>query len=291
MLPLTDSHLQLWDKQNLTYTWLEKLPMLDQSFLLSELMEATKSLHVESVVFVQAGCQPEQALAEVEWISHLAKRDARIQGIVAYAPLEQGIGVNEHLSALKAHKLVKGVRRALQTEADDFCLQDHFLQGVKLLADLNWSLDVCVHAHQLRSVIRLVEQYPQIKFIINHLGSPNMASHQLSPWQENMATLAAFPNVWCKLSGLVSVAHHPIWCSEDLKPYVLHAVQHFGVDRLMFGSDWPLVNLAGSYAHWVHTLEALLSTLSPGDLQKIFCQNARQCYQLEAAIIPESLSS
>ena len=283
--PLTDSHLHLWDKQHLQYPWLEKTPLLNQSFLLSDLMEATHSLHIESFVFVQAGCSPAQSLEEVNWVTHLAKRDARIHGIVAHAPLEQGIDVKPYLATLHQNKLVKGVRRLLQAEADDFCLQQNFIDGVRSLVEFNFNFDICVKAHQLPAVIRLVEQCPEIKFILDHLGKPNIAEKQFDSWQENITRLAALPNVWCKISGLITEAHHQTWCSDDLKPYILHAINQFGFDRVMFGSDWPVVNLAGSYTHWVHTLYDLLHTYPESELKKFFHQNTWRCYRLESEIV------
>lgn len=283
--PITDSHLRLLDKQNLNYPWQEQMPMLNQSYLLSDLMEATKSLHLESFVFVQAECEVAQSLTEAKWVADLAERDARIHGIVAHAPLEQGSDVRAHLTELKKLSLVKGVRRVLQTEQDDFCLQKNFIEGVKLLAEFNFTFDVCATPKQLPQVAQLVQQCPNVKFILNHLSCPNVAEKKLQPWQDDLAKIAAYPNVWCKISGLITEAHHQTWCSEDLKPYILHAINQFGFDRVMFGSDWPVVNLAGSYTHWVHTLFDLLSDSSEQDLKKLFHQNAWACYALEVGNI------
>lgn len=279
--PITDSHLHLWDNNNLNYPWLEKMPTLNQSFLLTDLMDATKSLHIESFVFVQAECEPQQSLAEVNWVFELAKRDARIHGIVAHAPLELGADVKPHLTALKENKLVKGVRRLLQAETDDFCLEKKFVTGVQLLSDYNFSFDLCVKPHQLPAAIRLVEQCQDVRFVLNHLGKPNIAKKQLQPWQDNISQLASFKNVWCKISGLTTEAHHQTWCSDDLRPYINHAIKEFTFDRVMFGSDWPVVNLAGSYTHWAHTLYDLLShQFAEPELKKLFHENVWRFYQL-----------
>lgn len=279
-IPITDSHLHLWDNRNLNYPWLDGVPLLNKPWLLSELMEATHSLHVESFVFVQAECDPAQSLAEVNWVAELAKRDARIHGIVAQAPLEKGAGVREHLLGLQKNILVKGVRRLLQSEADDFCLQKEFIEGVQMLAEFNFNFDVCVKAHQLPAIIALAEQSPQVRFILNHSGKPDIAGKQFQPWQENLKKLAALNNVWCKMSGLITEAHHQTWRSDDLKPYIFHAIDVFGFDRVMFGSDWPVVNLAASYTHWVHTLYSLLHHFAEDDLKKIFHENTQRCYNL-----------
>lgn len=285
--PITDSHLHLWDNKTLDYPRLERMPMLNRTYLLSDLMDATKSLHIESFLFVQSECDPGQSIAEVNWVNDLAKRDSRIQGIVAYAPLELGNEVRSHLEVLKSLPHVKGVRRMLLNEQDDFCLQPTFIEGIQMLAEFNFSFDICVNPQQLPAAIKLVEQCPQIKFVLDHLGKPNIVNEQLSIWQTCISELAAFPNVWCKISGLVTEAHHQAWRSEDLKPYLFHAIEEFTYDRVMFGSDWPMINLASSYAHWVHTLYDLLihHQAAEEDLKKLFHKNAQHFYELHSATV------
>ncbi|HSW70100.1 MAG TPA: amidohydrolase family protein [Gammaproteobacteria bacterium] len=287
--PITDSHLHLWDDKNLHYPWLDSMPMLNRAYSLSDLMEATKTLHLESCVFVQSGCEASEAIAEVHWVMELAKRDARIHGMVAHAALEMGNEIRPHLEFLKSHQLVKGVRRLLLAEKNDFCLQENFLQGVKLLSDFNFSFDICINAGQLLAAIRMVEQCPQVKFILEHLGNPNMTAKELELWQKQISELAVFPNVWCKISRLITEETQN-WSSDHLKPYIYHAIQEFSYDRVMFGSDWPVVNVASSYSHWVHTLYDLLihHHASEEDLKKLFRENARRCYELQVlAEVPE----
>ena len=183
--PIIDSHLHLWDTRNVSYPWLEEYPLLNKPYLLSELMDATKALHLESFVFVQACNDISQAIVEVNWASALAKRDARLRGIIAYAPLEQGEEIYSHLTALKIYPLVRGVRRSLQDEASDFCLQEKFIAAVKLLPEFNFNLDISVRPHQLPAVTELVAQCPQVNFILDHLGRPLVAAKELQPWQDN----------------------------------------------------------------------------------------------------------
>lgn len=283
---VTDSHLHLWDSRTFNYPWLSNQPALSQSFLLTDLLIATKNLHIENFVYIQSDCEPSQALAEALWVAELAQRDARIHAIVAHALLEQGEAIRAHLAALKNIPLVHGVRRSLHAEADDFCVQQSFIDGVKSLAEFNFSFDICAKPQQLPAVIRLVEQCSNVKFILNHMGKPNIATKQFEPWAEHIKTLAAFPNVWCKISGLITEAHHQTWRSDDLKPYILHAIKEFSCDRVMFGSDWPILNLAGSYTHWAHTLHDLLNHhCTEEELKKIFYSNAKTCYALAKEIV------
>ena len=284
--PITDSHLHLWDDKNFNYPWLDSMPMLNRSYLLSDFMEATKTLHVESCVFIQSGCEVEQSMAEVNWVTELTKRDARIRGIVAYAALELGNEIRSYLELLKNNKLVKGVRRILLNEKNDFCLQEKFIEGIKLLTEFNFSFDMGLTAQQLPAAIRLVEQCPQVNFILEHLGNPNMAAQELDVWQKHMSELAVFPNVWCKISRLIT-ENTQNWSSDHLKPYIYHVIEEFSYDRVMFGSDWPIVNVASSYTHWVHTLYDLLihHHAAENDLKKLFRENARRCYALHAEMV------
>lgn len=284
---IVDSHFHLWDKNNLHYPWLEKVPPLDQSFLLSELLEATKNLHVESFIFIQSECDHAQSMDEVRWVAKLAERDARIRGMVAYAPLEEGVAAIPYLDALKEFPLVKGVRRILHAEADDFCMQQQFVEGVQLLAQYNLSFDVSAYPRQLPAVIQLVKQVPEVKFILDHLGRPTVSAGQSQAWEENLTQLAALPNVWCKISGLLSEINQEIWRSDKFKPYIFHAIEVFGIDRIMFGSDWPMVNLGGSYSHWVHTLNDLIHHAPEKEWHKLFYENARQCYRLAQTHVRE----
>lgn len=283
--PIIDSHLHLWDENYLNYPKLSSMPMLNRSYLLSDLMEATKSLHLEAYVFVQSGCEESQSLAEVNWVTDLSKRDARIHGIIAHASLELGNEIRPYLEILKNNHLVKGVRRLLILEKNDFCLQEKFLEGVKLLSEFNFSFEIGIHADQLSSAIRMVEQCPQIKFVLEHLGNPSMATKELDVWQKRISELAAFPNVWCKISRLITEQTQN-WSSEDLKPYIFHTVKEFSYDRVMFGSDWPVVNIASSYAHWVHILYDLLihHGASENELKKIFYENAKRYYELSSEV-------
>lgn len=283
--PITDSHLHLWDDKHLNYAWISNIPKLNRAYLLSDLMDATQSLHLESCIFVQSGCGESESLAEVHWVTELAKRDARIHGIIAHASLELGAEIRSYLGTLKNNKLVKGVRRLLLLEKEDFCLQKKFIEGVQLLANYNFSFEICIHAEQLGSVIKMVEQCPKVKFNLEHLGNPNMAAKEWDTWQKQMSQLAEFPNVWCKISRLITEATQN-WSSENLKPYIYHAIKEFGYDRVMFGSDWPVVNMASSYAHWVHTLHDLLvhHHATEEELKKVFQSNARLYYELHGEV-------
>jgi L-fuconolactonase len=177
--------------------------------------------------------------------------------------------------------LVKGVRRLIQGEPDpEFCLRPRFVRGVQLLADYGLSFDLCITHEQLAATIGLVAQCPEIAFVLDHIGKPDIRAGLLDPWREQIAQLATYPNVSCKLSGMVTEADHANWTPDDLAPYVAHVVAQFGEERIMYGGDWPVAYQASTYPRWVATLDALTADLSPAAKRKLWAENASRFYRL-----------
>ena len=283
MLKIADSHVHFWDPRHLRYEWLNELPALNQVFLPDHVPTQGPGWTVESLVFVQADCAPEQGLAEVDWVTGLAARDPRLRAIVAFAPLEHGEHVHSVLEQLKSQTLVKGVRRLIQSEPPGFSLQPDFVTGVRLLAEYGFSFDVCIKQPQMRDVIQLVRQCPSVNFVLDHIGKPDIKSGQLDPWREQITELAALLNVKCKLSGLVAEADWQHWKPVDLRPYINHALDVFGIDRVMFGSDSPVLTLAATYPRWLETLLEATQSLSEADKSKLFYENAVAFYKLTSS--------
>ncbi|MCG8352346.1 MAG: amidohydrolase family protein [Chloroflexales bacterium] len=283
--PLVDAHVHLWNPQSLRIPWLDDSPLLNQNYDMSDFQSHTTEIEVEAIVYVQVDVVPDQALIEVFLVREQALRDPRIQAIVAWAPLEEGPQIRSYLDRLvEIDPRIKGVRRILQGEADPaFCLQPHFVQGVQLLAEYDLSFDICIYHHQLAAVIELVRQCPKVRFMLDHIGKPAIKDQVFDPWRAQIEELAAFPNVQCKLSGLVTEADHQHWKSADLAPYVDHVLAAFGEDRVLFGSDWPVVLLASDYQRWAATLDELTAHLLPAARQKLWADNARCFYRLPGA--------
>ena len=279
MLKIADSHVHFWDPRRLRYAWLDELPALNHACLPDDLPAQGPGWTVETLIFVQADCLPEQGLAEVDWVAGLAARDPRVRTIVAFAPLEQGEGAHPVLEQLQSRPLVKGVRRLIQSEPLGFSQQPGFVAGVRLLADYGFSFDLCIKHPQLRDVIQLARRCPQVSFVLDHIGKPDIKSGQLDPWREHLAGLAALPNVMCKLSGLVTEADWQRWQPADLRPYLDHVLEVFGVDRVMFGSDAPVLTLAATYPRWVETLLEATQALSEAEKDKLFYANAAAFYK------------
>ncbi len=282
---IIDAHVHLWELSQFPRLWLDALPTLNRPFGPAEYREQTTALPIAGMVFMETGIASPYALREAQWVVSLAQSDPRLQGVVAAAPLEDGPRVRPHLEALAAlGPLVKGVRRNLQDERDpQVCLRSDFVEGVRLLTAYDFSFDICIRHDQLPAVTALVRQCPDVSFVLDHLGKPAIKGQQLDPWREQMAALAALPNVACKISGLVTEADWGRWQLEDLAPYVAHALAVFGPRRVLFGGDWPVVTLASSYQRWVATLDALTVGLSTDERRLLWGENARRWYRLPPA--------
>ncbi len=232
------------------------------------------------MVFLQCECLVSQCEEEVAWVSDLARKDPRIQGIVPLAPLEEG-NVVEVLERYSANPLIKGVRRIIQYESDPFfCLKPGFVSGVRLLTRFNYSFDICINHTQLPQTITLVSKCPDVKFILDHIAKPDIKNRAIDSWRKDLAELAKFPNVFCKISGLVTEADILNWTPSDLKPYVDHVLNSFGMDRLIFGSDWPVVTQAATFKQWIEVLDDILSPISQHELRKLYYENAIRFYRL-----------
>ena len=281
--PIVDTHVHLWHPEQLRYPWLAEAPALNRPYLLKDYIAASGELDIDSMVFVQCDTHPDDSLKETAWVTSLATTVApRIQGIVAWAPLEEGKQVAPFIEKLAENPLVKGIRRLIQSESVDFCVQPDFVSGVQTLAQHKLNFDICIFHPQLANAIRLVAQCPNVQFVLDHIGKPDIKNQLFEPWQQEIRTLAEFPNVYCKISGLVTEADHGQWTPAHLQPYIEHVITCFGFDRVIYGSDWPVSTQATDYPRWVHTLQDAVSGCSPEEVRNLFHDNAIKCYRLHA---------
>lgn len=277
--PIIDAHVHLWDIDHINYAWLPDVPPINKTHRPEDFTEACGPVDVEGIIFVQADA--DESLREAEWVTELSKADPRIQGIVAKASLEQGDGARGDLEVLSSNPLVKGIRRLIQSEEDpEFCIAPNFVKGVQLLPEFGLHFELCILHHQLANTIKLVAQCPEVRFNLNHIGKPAIKDQVFEPWRSELAELAGFENVTCKLSGLANEADNETWTASDLQPYIDHVIECFGFDRVMFGGDWPVATLATDYPRWVETLEQAVAGCSDTELRKLFVENAKAFYRL-----------
>jgi L-fuconolactonase len=282
-VPIIDAHVHLWDPNRFRMVWLDGNQTLERPYTVTDYRTHTADVGVEGLVYVQVDVEPAYGLLEAEWIAGVARQEPLVQGIVAWAPLEYGERVRSFLSALRElGASIKGIRRLIQSEADPtFCLRPDFVTGVQLLPEYGFSFDICIVHSQLASTVELVRRCPRTSFVLDHVAKPGIRAGLLDPWREHIRQLADLPNVSCKISGMVTEADFQNWTGTDLTPYVEHVWHCFGEDRVMFGSDWPVVLQAASYRRWVDTLDTLLADKSPTALQKFWAGNARRFYRLQ----------
>lgn len=280
--PIIDAHVHLWDPTHFRMPWLDGNELLNKPYGLAEYREQTAGVAIEAMVYLQVEVTPAYGLLEARWAAKRAAEDPRLGAIVAWAPVEDGEPARSYLDALVAiDRRIVGVRRIVQSEPDpEFSIRPDFVRGVQLLADYNFTFDICINHRHLPATIRLVEQCPDVRFILDHIGKPNIKGHELDPWREQLRELAALPNVICKVSGLVTEADHAHWTPDDLAPYVAHVLDCFGEDRVAFGGDWPVATQATTYPRWVETLDGLTADLSPAAKRKLWAENARRFYRL-----------
>ena len=276
-MKLIDTHVHFWNPHHLTYRWIEGNATLSRAYLPADYAAASQR-SVVGIVFVEAGCASDENLREVEWVETL---DAPLMGIVAHAALENEAGREAALETLAARPLVKGVRRNYQDEALGWARQRTFVEGVRALAKHGLSFDICIKAHQLEETIDLVKACPNVSFILDHIAKPNIAAGEWTGWAADMKKLAELDNVVCKISGVVTEADHRHWTPAQIAPYIIEAIAVFGIERVMFGSDWPVVSLASSWGGWVSALERAAAGLDEGEMQKLLMDNARRFYRLE----------
>ena len=279
--PIVDTHLHIWDLSRLSYPWLASVPKLNRNHLIEDYRLACGPVQVAKMVFVQCECDFAQFQQEADWVTEVARQDPRIRGIVPWAPLEKGDAVEADLARLAANPLIKGIRRIIQFETDPaFCLQPVFVRGVLRLARHGLSFDLCINHRQLANTIKLVRQCPDVRFVLDHIGKPDIKGGLLDPWRTELRELAALPNVWCKVSGLVTEADFERWQPADLRPYLDHVLDCFGFDRVMFGGDWPVSTQASDYPRWVQVLDEALAGTSADQQHRLYVRNAEQFYRI-----------
>lgn len=269
-----DSHQHFWRYDSVQYPWIPSGSPLHRDWLPADLAGLQKPLGIDGSIAVQA----RQSLAESDWLLGLADADPQIKGVVGWVDLRSE-NVGRELGRLARHPKFVGVRHVVQDEPDDnFMLRPEFLRGISQLKAHKLTYDILIYPKQLLAAIELVRRFPEQPFVLDHMAKPLIKDHVLDPWRNQINELAQAPNVCCKVSGMITEADHANWRPGDFKPYLDVVFEAFGEDRLMFGSDWPVCLLAGSYQQ-VHDLLADYIAHLPGAARgKFFGGNAAKFY-------------
>lgn len=275
MKPLRiDSHQHFWRYDSEQYPWIKLGSLLHRDWLPEDLESLQAPLELQGSIAVQA----RQSLEESYWLLQLAEHDPRLLGVVGWVDL-RAENVEEQLAPLARNRRFVGVRHVVQDEPDDrFLLQKDFVRGLGSLRNFGLRYDLLVFPRQLPSAIALVEQFPEQAFVLDHCAKPQIAEGNIAPWDDLIHRLAAHENVHCKVSGLVTEAKWDDWSLETLRPYLDVIEDAFGRERLMWGSDWPVVLLASGYARWHGAMLEWTSDWSASERAAFFGGNAVKFY-------------
>lgn len=273
-----DSHQHFWRYNPVDYGWMsDQMSGLKRDRLPEDLKPLLAQAALEGTVAVQA----RQTVSETEWLLELSDHHALIQGVVGWLDLCSP-HLQDQLEKYAGHPKLKGLRHLVQDEPDDqFMLRPEFLNGLGLLAHFNLTYDLLLSPRHLPAAIEVVQRYPRQRFVLDHIAKPLIREHILEPWQTHLRTLARFDNVYCKISGMVTETAWQQWQVADFKPYLDVVFDCFGVDRLMFGSDWPVCTLSADYAQVVSIIQDYLLGWPAEAQDKIFGRNAAEFYRID----------
>lgn len=274
---IIDSHLHLWTYHPSTQTWIDgKMQVLKRDYMPLDLYPLFEKLGVEKGVAVQAA----QTEEETNFLLGLAEKHEHIGGVVGWVDL-LAEDLEYRLDQWSDKPLLKGFRHILQDEPNSgFMLQVEFIRGLKHLAEKGFTYDLLIRPHQFEEAIKMVSQVPELPIVLDHIAKPNIAQQRMAPWQKYIRTLADFPNVYCKLSGMITESDWQNWKAEDFPVYTDIVLEAFGPNRIMFGSDWPVCLLAGAYEEVLTLAKTCISALSKLEQENIWRNTAEQFYQL-----------
>ena len=275
---IIDTHLHLIYQDRLRYPWLASTPKLDRDFPLQEYVAEARGLGIAAALHMEVDVAEEDQEVETALVTGFG---APVIGAIA-ACRPESLDFAASLERLAANPLVRGLRRILHQSPDELGLAPLFVENLRRLAEYDLSFDLCVLARQLPIAIHLVRACPDVRFILDHCGVPDIAARALDPWRDGITQLAALPNVACKISGIVAYAGAD-WTTADLRPYVEHCIQAFGWDRVVWGSDWPVCTLTADLTRWVQATHVLTSGCADHETNRLLSLNAHRIYRLDAA--------
>jgi len=273
---MIDSHIHFWKYNKLKDAWItDEMKLLQNDFLPQHLQPVLKENKIDGVIAVQA----DQSENETKFLLELATENTIIKGIVGWVDL-QNENLENKLLYYSKYNIIKGFRHIVQGEPDGFLQNKRFLNGIKALQFLGFTYDILIYENQLKEAIEFVNKFPGQKFIIDHCAKPSIKNNRIKEWRSMINEIAKNKNVYCKLSGLITEAEWAMWNEKDFYPYLDVVFEVFGTDRLLFGSDWPVMLLSGTYSKWKNLLENYMNIFSQQEKQKVFDKNAIKFYNL-----------
>jgi L-fuconolactonase len=273
---IIDSHQHFWKYDPVKDPWItNSMEVIRKDFLPKDLKPILETNKFDGCIAVQAA----QSEEETEFLLQCSKENQFIKGVVGWVDL-RAANIEERLVYFSKDKKFKGVRHIVQMEKDDFVLGSDFQNGISKLEQFELTYDILVNPKQLPAAVELVKKFPKQQFILDHIAKPKISQKLEEQWLESIQNLATYQNVSCKLSGLVTETEDLKWNESDFTPFLNVIVDSFGVDRLLFGSDWPVCLLAAEYKEVLQIIQNYLNDFSIEDKAKIFGKNAIRIYNL-----------
>ena len=272
-----DAHQHFWEYDPVRDSWIDDtMAVLKRDFLPADLEHVLKANRMDGSIAVQAG----QSENETSFLLDLAEKNTFIKGVVGWVDLKDH-GVDERLAFYSRNPLFRGVRHIVQAEPDEFMLNPDFQRGINYLCSFGLTYDILVYARQLLAAIQLVDRFPDQPFVVDHIAKPEIRNKKMEPWSEHIHEIAGAKNVYCKLSGMVTEADWNNWKEQDIIPYMDVVFNAFGPDRIMFGSDWPVCNPAGTFKEVIGIVEKYCTQYDDSIRAGIFAGNAIKFYKLD----------
>lgn len=278
-ISLIDSHQHFWFHDPQVHSWItDEMELLKRDFLPSDLQPFLAAEQVIGTVAVQAN----QSELDTKFLVDLALQNPFIKGVVGWVDLMHP-DLRKKLDQYQSFSVLKGFRHILQSESPEYMLQPPFIRGLQLLSDLGYTYDLLIYPMHLKSAVQMVKQIPNLKIVLDHMGKPDIKNQLLSEWKSDISLLASFPQVHCKISGIVTEADWDNWRYSELTSCLDHVVESFDSSRLMVGSDWPVCQLAATYQEWFSIVRKYLEPFSYAEKKAILRDNAIKFYGLDVS--------
>jgi L-fuconolactonase len=272
-----DAHQHFWIYDRREYSWIdETMASIRRDFPPAELKPQLENNGFQGSVLVQV----RQTLEETRWLLELAEKNPFILGVVGWVDLRSP-RLHAELESFSGMPKLVGIRHLVQSEPDDFLLRPEFLRGISTLEEFDLAYDILIYTQHLPMAAEFVRRFPRQRFVLDHLAKPPIKNKAVDLWARGMRELASFPNLYAKVSGLVTEADWNGWKPEDIRPYLDVAFECFGPNRLMIGSDWPVCTLAASYTRVVNLVKEYLSRYPPTEREAVLGGNAAKFWRLK----------
>jgi L-fuconolactonase len=272
-----DSHQHFWLFDEVRDSWITpKMEAIRRDFLPEDLHNILLDNQVDGCIAVQV----DQSVAETDFLLQIAEAHEFVCGVVGWIDFLSD-NLIQKLEDYSQFEKLKGFRHITQGQPDGYLIHPHFVKGVGALAAFDYSYDILIYPDQLKEAYLFASQIPHVRFVLDHIAKPYIKVGKMEPWETDIRRLAQLPNVYCKISGMVTEAKWDGWHSSDFKAYLDVVFEAFGVDRLMFGSDWPVCLVASDYGNVKNILHQYLSDFSESDRKKIWGLNAKSFYKIE----------